>query len=118
MKFSPVPIVGGCYADDTKPYSSQDCVNWIPERAEAENARSGSMLRNAPGASEFVATGATGLVRGLRNVEGALFAVIGTSLYKINTDGSRTSCGTIAGETRCSMSHNQITGGNEIVIVK
>lgn len=117
MKLLPVPLVGGCYADDTKPYSSQDCVNWIPERAEAASARSGEMLRNAPGLSQFVATGATGIVRGLRNVEGALFAVIGTSLYKIGIDGSRTSCGTIAGEGRCSMSHNQITGGNEVVIV-
>ena len=49
MRLQPVPLVGGCYADDTKPYSAQDCVNWIPERAEVAGGRSDGMLRNAPG---------------------------------------------------------------------
>ncbi len=111
----PVPIVGGCYADDTKPYSSQDCVNWIPEPAEVSGGRSDGILRQAPGLSLF--SSGTGAVRGLRNVEGALFAVIDTTLYKVATDGSKSVLGTIAGSGRCSMTHNQITGGNEVVIV-
>jgi len=53
MRLQPVPLVGGCYADDTKPYSAQDCVNWIPERAEVAGGRSDGMLRNAPGFSLF-----------------------------------------------------------------
>lgn len=53
MNLQPVPIVGGCYADDTRPYSSQDCVNWIPERAEVQGGRSDGILRSAPGLIEF-----------------------------------------------------------------
>ena len=116
MRLSPVNIVGGCYADDTRPYSSQDSVNWIPEQAEVQGGRSPTMLRQAPGLSLF-ATGSSGSVRALRNVEGGLYAVISETLYKVNTDGSKTSLGTIAGTGRCAMTHNQITGGNEIVIV-
>lgn len=112
----PVPVVGGCYADETRPYSSQDCVNWIPERAEVAGGRSAERLLQAPGLTQL-STGATGLVRGLRNVEGALYAVIGTTLYLVATDGSRTALGTIPGTTRCSLTHNQITNGNEVVVV-
>ena len=116
MNLQPVQIVGGAYADDTKEYSSQDCVNWIPERAEVAGGRSNEMLRQAPGLDLF-ASGSTGYVRALRNVEGGLFAVIGTSLYKVATDGTKSTLGSIEGTGRCSMSHNQITGGNEITIV-
>ena len=115
MNLQPVPIVGGCYADDTRPYSSQDCVNWIPERAEVAGGRSDGILRSAPGASSFSTGGS--LVRALRNVEGALYAVIDTDLVAISTTGARTVLGTVPGTTRCSMTHNQITNGNEIVVV-
>jgi Phage stabilisation protein len=115
MAFRPVPVVGGCYSDDTRPYSQQDCINWIPEPAEAAGGRSDGILRQAPGLSLF--SSGTGVVRGLRNVEGALFAVIDTALYKVATDGSKTNLGTIAGTGRCSLTHNQISGGNEVVIV-
>lgn len=115
MMLTPVPIVGGCYADETRPYSSQDCVNWIPERAEVAGARSNERLLQAPGLTLF-STG-TGKVRGLRNVEGRLYAVIGSSLYQVASDGTKTALGTIPGDGRVSMTHNQITGGNQLVIV-
>ena len=55
MKLQPVPLVGGCYADDTRPFSSQDCINWIPERAEVAGARSAERLLQPPGLSLFSA---------------------------------------------------------------
>lgn len=112
----PVPVVGGCYADDTKPYSSQDAVNWIPERAEVAGGRSAERLLQAPGLNSFCVA-SDGAVRGLRNVEGGLYAVIGETLYSVSTDGTETALGTVPGSGRVSMTHNQITGGNEIVIV-
>ena len=113
----PVPVVGGCYADETRPYSVQDTVNWIPERAEVPGGRSNERLLQAPGLSAF-ASGAVGeAVRGLRNVEGGLYAVIGETLYSVTSAGVKTALGTVPGSGRVSMTHNQITGGNEIVIV-
>ena len=58
-----------------------------------------------------------GVVRGLRNVEGTLYAVIGSSLYRVSSTGAKTLLGDIPGDGRVSMAHNQITGGNELVIV-
>lgn len=115
MRLAPVQIVGGCYADETRPYSSQDCVNWIPERAEVPGGRSAERLLQAPGLTLF--SSGTGAVRGLRNVEGSLFAVIGETLYSVDSSGNKTSLGTIPGSGRVSMTHNQITGGNQLVIV-
>lgn len=116
MMLQPVPVVGGCYADDTKPYSAQDCVNWLPERAEVQGGRSNERLLNPPGLTAFC-TATDGVVRGLRNVEGGLYAVIGETLYSVAQDGTETALGTVPGSGRVSMTHNQITGGNEIVIV-
>jgi hypothetical protein len=73
------------------------------------------MLRNAPGATLFSTGG--NLVRGLRNVEGTLYAVIDTDLVRVDTSGNRTVLGTVPGTTRCSLTHNQITNGNEVVVV-
>jgi hypothetical protein len=124
MRWAPVPIVGGAYRDDTKPFSVQDTVNWIPEVAERPNGRSEGLLRDAPGFESFVdledetedGPTPTGPVRGLHNAEGALFAVAGNGLYHVNTDASATFLGEIPGAGRVSMAHNQITGGNVLVI--
>lgn len=56
-------------------------------------------------------------IRGLRNVEGALFVVADDKLYQVNPDGSSAVRGTIPGIGRVSITHNQITGGNEVLVV-
>lgn len=58
-----------------------------------------------------------GPVRGLRNVEGALFAVCGNTLIEVRDGSPSVERGTIPGVGRVSMSHNQITSGNELLIV-
>lgn len=121
MRWEPVPIIGGAYSDDTKPFSVQDTVNWIPEVAERPNGRSNGLLRDAPGFEDFAELVAgseapTGPVRGLHNVEGALFAVAGNGLYRVNTDATVDFINEIPGAGRVSMAHNQITGGNVLVI--
>lgn len=115
MRWTDLPVVGGAYSDDSKPWSVQDTVNWIPEVAERPGGRSPSMLRTAPGFSVF-AGGADGPVRGLHDVEGSLLAVIGPTLYRMLPTGALVNVGTIANVGRVSMAHNQITGGNEVVI--
>src|SRR5690242_3573895 len=115
-RWQPMQIVGGAYADDALPWSAQDCVNYIPVPAEKEGVRSRAMLRCLPGFGLFCDLGTNKPIRGARNVEGRLFVVSGTTLFQVNADGSATSRGTIPGVGRCSITHNQITGGNEVVI--
>lgn len=116
FQWEPAPIVGGAYSDSTRPWSVQDTVNWIPVAIEREGGRSDAMLRSAPGASVFSVPGASAPVRGLHNVEGKLFAVIGSSLYQMTPTGVAIPRGNIPGVARVSMTHNQISGGNELVI--
>lgn len=115
-RWTPAPIVGGAYNDDTRPFSVQDTVNLIPVLAEREGTRSASMLRCAPGLSDFCDLGTQAPVRGMRNVEGLLLAVSGTSLFSVGPKGEKVNIGVIPGVGRVSMSHNQITGGNEVAI--
>lgn len=114
--WEPAPIVGGSYSDDTRPWSVQDTVNWLPVKAERDGGRSGELLRCAPGARVFCTPGPSAPVRGVYDVEGKLFTVVGNGLFQVLTNGTSVPRGTIPGVGRVSMSHNQIVGGNELAI--
>src|SRR5690606_25888361 len=77
--------------------------------------RSPAKLAMVPGMRVFADVG-TGPHRGARDVEGKRFVVSGTKLYQIALDGVATELGTIPGTGRVCMTHNQITGGNQVVI--
>ncbi|HET6724794.1 MAG TPA: hypothetical protein VFH85_02175, partial [Gammaproteobacteria bacterium] len=115
-RWQPFPIVGGAYSDDAKPWTVQDTVNFIPVAAEKRGTRSPTMLRCAPGMTAFTDLGSNAPIRGMRNVEGKLFVVSGSKLYRVGVDGAVTELGTIPGVERVSMAHNQITGGNQLAI--
>lgn len=55
-------------------------------------------------------------IRGLRNVEGSLFIVADNSLYELQANNTAILRGTIPGVGRVSLTHNQITGGNQVFI--
>ena len=114
-QWKPEPLPDGSYADDTRPYTSQDVINYIPEFAENQQSRGPVKLIGAPGLQPFSTVG-TGF-RGLHNVEGKLFAVSGNKLYQVSANGTTAQLGTIAGIGRVSMAHNQIAGGNQLLIV-
>src|SRR5574337_56171 len=118
MTWAPFPIAGGCYKDDTLPWSAQDTVNWIPVVAEVQGTRTPVMLRGAPGYSAVYApAGAAGLpVRGAYDADGFCVVVIGQTLYRFDGTGTLTSLGGMPGVGRLSITHNQITGGSQIVI--
>lgn len=116
MKFQSVPLTGGFYADDTRPWSSQDCANWLPSQAEAEGTRTPLMLKTPPGLLPYVAFSAQP-VRGTYNCEGSLFAVIGSSLLQISNTGVMTTIGTVPGTGMVVFSDNQIPNGNELIVV-
>lgn len=115
-RWTPVPIVGGAYSDDSKPWAAQDCVNFIVTPAERGGTRSPGKLTCLPGYTTFCASMQSAPVRGLHDVEGLLLAVTGDTLYRIGTDGAATSIGTIPGVGRVSMAHNQVTYGHEVMI--
>jgi len=124
LKNDPVPLVGGYYADETRVWSSQDCVNWLPTNAEKAGTRTPMALKTPPGLRQFVLTSTNPEVpipdrpvRGVYNCEGGLFAVIGSSLFSITPTGSASFIGTIPGVGRVVMSDNQISQGNQLIII-
>lgn len=119
MRQQPVNIIGGAYTDDALPWSCQDTVNLLPVAAEAAGTRTPTKLSTAPGLRPWVkiGDGADYAIRGMRDVEGKLFVVSGAMLYQISNTGIAIPRGTIPGVGRVSMAHNQITGGNELLVV-
>lgn len=123
MKWQPAPIIGGAYADNARPWSHQDTVNWLPVRTERPGGRSDWKLTPAPGLKAFstltnASTDSSDRIRGVRNVEGRLYVVCGQSLFRINGNGTATTIqeNAVPGTQRVSMTHNQETGGNTLVI--
>ncbi|MDQ3161203.1 MAG: packaged DNA stabilization protein, partial [Pseudomonadota bacterium] len=115
-RWTPVPVAGGAYSDDCLPWSAQDTINYIPVNPEQEGTRSDGLLRCLPGCTTFSVTGSNSPIRGTHNAEGKFFAVSGNTLYRIAVTGLPTTLGTIPGAGRVSIAHNQVTGGNEVVI--
>jgi len=117
MTWKPVPIADGSYADESRPYSAQDTVNYILEYAEQQGTRSQAKLRGAPGWGDpFCDLATAAPIRGARNVEGVFLVISSNKLFQINPDGTSVQRGIIPGVGRCSLAHNQITGGNEVAI--
>lgn len=123
MKLQPAPIIGGAYADNARPWSHQDTVNWLPVRTERPGGRSDWKLTPAPGLKAFstltnASTDSSDRIRGVRNVEGRLYVVCGQSLFRINGNGTATTIqeNAVPGTQRVSMTHNQETGGNTLVM--
>lgn len=109
------PLPDGSYSDDTRPWSQQDVCNYLPTFAEASGTRSRVLYKCAPGLNTFANIG-TGPHRGSHDVEGRLFIVSGGTLYQLAVDGTATSRGSIPGTGFVSMTHNQVDGGNQLVI--
>jgi hypothetical protein len=111
-----LPSSGGFYRDTNLHWTAQDCLNYLPVRAERAGTRTEFMLRQAPGVRPLMSLPNGGAVRGLRNVEGKLFAVAGTQLYQVTPALNATARGTVPGAGRVSMAHNQAGAGNEVAI--
>jgi hypothetical protein len=109
------PLPDGSYDDQTREWTQQDVVNYLPLFAQQGGARSRALYRTAPGLDVFANIG-NGPHRGAISVEGTLFVVSGTALYEVAKDGTATSRGTIPGTGRVCMAYNQITSGNQLVI--
>lgn len=121
MTWAPLQVFGGCYKDDTLPWSAQDTVNWIPVHAEVQGTRTPVMLRGVPGLRPTASMGSAGGpgigFRGAYNADGVFVYVRGDTLYRhVDDTTAPVSIGTIPGVGRVDITHNQITGGNQIFI--
>lgn len=88
-------LIGPSYVDDTKPFSIQDTINWIPESGEA-GTRTQAILKTPRGLQEFSEVAQTGC-RGLVVFQGLLYAVYDQRLYRIASNGTATEIGTLGG---------------------
>lgn len=115
---SEIDLIGGFYSENSLSWASQDTVNWIPEIAEVAGTRTKIKLATAPGLRSFaLLSNERRPIRGLHNAEGRLFVVSGNDLCIVGRDGTSHVVGQIPGLGRVSISHNQITGGNEVLVV-
>ena len=109
------PLPDGSYSDETRPWSQQDVVNYLPTIAERNGTRSPVLHKTAPGLKAFARIG-DGPHRGAHNCEGRRFVVSGRKLYQVDKTGAATELGTIPGTGRVTMAHNQIANGNQVLI--
>jgi len=116
MRNQPIPLIGEFYADETRPWSQQDVLNWLPCASESQGTRTPVILQTPPGLRLLVDIDPLP-ARGVYQAEGRLFTVVGQTLYQISSDGAATSRGTIPGTSRVRFAHNQITNGNQVLIV-
>lgn len=116
MRNQPIPLVTGFYRDADRPWSQQDVWNYMPCKAERAGTRSPLMLKTPPGLFPWLEVADSPPVRGIHDVEGRLFAVIGTTLYRLTPTGVALPIGTVPGNGRVQMDHNQISGGNQLMV--
>lgn len=114
MQAQQINLIGPAYDDETKPYSAQDTVNWIPQVAEVEGQRSVIALKGAPGATARV-TGLDGAVRGMWTMakSGELYVVAGSKFYFVSDAWVATEIGLVTGSGRVGMADN----GDQLVMV-
>lgn len=107
MTAIPLPLVGPDYADETRAFGSEGCINFIPEVSGSQGTRSRAILRTHAGLTSF-ATSLAGAARGSREMGGVYYVVSGETLYSIDSGGVATSLGTILGGNRCVLTDNFI----------
>jgi len=126
MRNVSIPLVAGFYQDQSRPWSQQDVWNYMPCKAERGGTRSPLMLKTPPGLYPWLEiheeteggdVQVAPPVRGIHDVEGRLFAVAGSDLYRIAQNTVEASLiGAIPGNGRIQMDHNQVPGGNQLMV--
>lgn len=106
------PIAGGSYSDKSKPLSQQRTLNMYPE--QTQNGRTDVVLKSWPGLKPWV-DGVGGADRGVykRTFLSKVWQVAGTSLYSIDSSGTRTTVGTVAGSDQVTFADD----GSQMMII-
>jgi hypothetical protein len=93
-----IPLPSAYGKGESLRFDASRLVNFEAIPASGQTARSAFYLTSSPGLKRFSTLG-TGLytTRGLMQMGGVLYAVNGTSLYRVDQFGVETSLGTVAG---------------------
>ena len=100
-----MPFISQAYESISKPFAAQRCINLYLEDAQ-DAARSERALVGTPGNTVFANLGSLP-IRGLHVFEDFLYAVSGTDVFKVESNGLFTNIGTIPGTTRVSIENNR-----------
>jgi hypothetical protein len=87
-------FIGGAYTARSRNLNAQVCQNFYME-IDQTGAKNIIALIGCPGMKPWLNVGIPGEVRGLNEFHGDLYAVIGSSVYKIAKDKTNSSIGTI-----------------------
>lgn len=107
-----LPIPLGFYQSESKPLSSQRCINWVPTVPEGE-ALNNRALMQPSGLTEFANHG-LGACRGAWVMKEIPYFVVGNNLISLSESGVITNHGAINGTVRVSMADN---GTNLVIVV-
>lgn len=83
------------YQLDAVQFSNQRLVNQYLEASGVPESRSPMYIKTTPGSTQFADV--VDPIRGMKTVGSLLYVVAGTTFYKIDTAGTKTSLGTVAG---------------------
>jgi len=92
------------YQLDAVQFSNQRLVNQYLEASNIPEARAPGYVRTTPGSTQFSDLGEP--LRGLKTVNGTLYAVAGTKFYSVSTAGVKTDLGTVAGADYVEIIYN------------
>jgi len=101
-----LPFYSGYYIDESVNAAKVECTNAIPEFYQVAGVTK-KKLRATSGISLFDTAG-TKLSRGARVLDEIAYEVAGTTLYRLNSDGTNTSLGTITGSGRVSIASSNL----------
>jgi hypothetical protein len=105
-----IPFATEAYQGRSTPYNGQNLVNLFVEPG-INGSKDQYVIYGTPGLSLFGTVG-TGVIRGMHEMGGIMYVVSGTELYSVDSSGTGTLRGTIAGSGRVSMADN----GTQILI--
>lgn len=110
----PLPLANGFYKSDSLPLSAQECLNAYPNLPQAP-ALNMETVFGTPGLTQLATTGALfeDNNRGAHKLGAVPYFVNGTTLYRLNSDYSLDSLGTISGTGRVSIADN----GTQLMIL-
>ena len=110
----PLPLANGFYKSDSLPISAQECLNAYPNIVQAP-ALNAETVFGTPGITQLATTGALTIDvnRGSHKLGDTPYFINGTSLYRLNSDFSLDTLGTITGTGRVSTADN----GTQLMIL-
>lgn len=106
-------FVGGTYQSRHLNANAQRTVNWFPQIDESGSGKAKAILAATPGLTVFK-SGLAGAIRGLFAGEGRLFAVAGSTLYEIASDGTPTNWGNVGNDGNPV---TMLVNGNQLAII-